>query len=62
MRADAVPTEDPLTVPTPSDIAPLFLRLANADCPEPTGALFNARDWIGRDPWDGFSARDGADA
>ncbi len=63
MRAAAVPDEDPMTLPTPTDIAPIFLRLAHPDCPEPSGAKLNARDWIGRDPWNGIPADDdgGAD-
>jgi NAD(P)-dependent dehydrogenase (short-subunit alcohol dehydrogenase family) len=54
MRAAAAPEEDPLTLPTPQDIAPIFLRLAHADCPEPTGSRFDARDWMGTDPWEGL--------
>jgi len=54
MRAAAVPDEDPSTLPTPADIAPIFLRLAHPDCPEPSGAKLNARDWIGLDPWSGI--------
>lgn len=56
MRRTAVPDEDPQTLPTPTDIAPIFLRLAHAAAPEPTGTLFEARDWIGADPWDGIGA------
>lgn len=55
MRAVAVPDEDPETIPSPADIAPLFLRLAHASSPEPTGAVLNARDWLDRDPWEGIS-------
>lgn len=51
MRAAAVPDEDPQTLPTPADIAPIFLRLAHSEEYEPTGSLFDARDWIGADPW-----------
>ena len=51
MRAAAVPDEDPSTLPTPADISPIFLRLAHARCPEPSGTKFDARDWIGTDPW-----------
>jgi NAD(P)-dependent dehydrogenase (short-subunit alcohol dehydrogenase family) len=54
MRAAAAPDEDPMTLPTPADIAPLFLRLAHRDAPEPSGAVLNARDWIGTDPWEGI--------
>ncbi|HEX9978646.1 MAG TPA: SDR family NAD(P)-dependent oxidoreductase [Acidimicrobiia bacterium] len=56
MRAAARPEEDPLTVPSPADIAPLFLRLAHPDAPEPSGSVLEARDWIGRDPWQGIGA------
>lgn len=56
MRAIAVPDEDPATVPTPRDVAPLFLRLAHPAAPEPTGSRLNARDWIGRDPWEGIAS------
>lgn len=51
MRAAAMPQEDPSTIPTPEDIAPIFLRLAWADCPEPSGTKFEARDWMRRDPF-----------
>ncbi len=54
MRATAIPEEDPSTLPTPEGIAPIFLRLAHPDAPETTGSLFEARDWIGSDPWQGF--------
>ncbi len=57
MRAAAVPGEDPLTLPTPTEIAPIFLRLAHADAPDPTGSQFDARDWIGSDPWKDFPDR-----
>ena len=56
MRAAAVPDEDPATLPTPADIAPLFLRLAHPLAPEPSGSKLDARDWIGRDPWEGIPA------
>ena len=55
MRAAAVPAEDPATVPAPADVAPLFLRLVHPRAPEPTGAVLEARDWIGRDPWEGLT-------
>jgi NAD(P)-dependent dehydrogenase (short-subunit alcohol dehydrogenase family) len=55
MRAVAVPDEDPETLPTPADIAPIFLRLAHPDITEPTGGLFDARDWIDSDPWEGLT-------
>lgn len=53
MRAAAFPDEDPDSLPTAEDIVPVFLYLAGADCPEPTGARLNARDWIGLDPRNG---------
>jgi NAD(P)-dependent dehydrogenase (short-subunit alcohol dehydrogenase family) len=57
MRAQARPDEDPGTVPTPEQIAPLFLRLAHSDAPEPSGARLEAGAWIGRDPWEGLGPR-----
>ena len=51
MRAEAMPEEDPAAIPGPADIAPIFLRLARADHGEESGAKFNARDFIGSDPW-----------
>ena len=46
MRAAAVPGEDPMTLPTPSDIAPVFVYLSSDDSIGETGKEFNARDWI----------------
>jgi NAD(P)-dependent dehydrogenase (short-subunit alcohol dehydrogenase family) len=54
MRAAAVPGEDPATLPSPDEIAPLFLRLAHPEAPEPSGSRLDARDWRGRDPWAGL--------
>lgn len=51
MRAEALPDEDPATIPTPADIAPIFLRLAADEVAEPSGTKFNARDFIDTDPW-----------
>ncbi len=51
MRATAMPDENPEELPTPADIAPVFLYLARADCGEPSGTKLEARAWIGRDPW-----------
>ncbi len=51
MRAEAMPDEDPAAIPTPADIAPIFLRLAAAEVAEPSGTKFNARDFIDTDPW-----------
>ncbi len=56
MRAAAFPAEDPKSIPTPAAITPIFLRLAHASIDEPTGTRFNARDWIGIDPWESLRA------
>lgn len=50
MRAEAMPAEDPTTIPSPTDIMPIFLRLADSTPGAPTGAKFDARDFIGTDP------------
>jgi len=47
MRALAHPEEDPETVPTPDDIAPVFVWLARADT-QVTGQSLDGRDWLGR--------------
>ncbi len=52
MRAEAQPEEDPSTIPSPADIMPVFLFLARADCPEPSGSKLSARDWLSRDPFE----------
>jgi NAD(P)-dependent dehydrogenase (short-subunit alcohol dehydrogenase family) len=49
MRAAAYPEENPMILPTPEDIAPVFVWLARADT-EMNGQSLEARDWIGRDP------------
>jgi NAD(P)-dependent dehydrogenase (short-subunit alcohol dehydrogenase family) len=46
MRAGAYPDEDPETLPTPDDIAPIFVYLASDDSINVTGEAFNARDWM----------------
>jgi len=51
MRAEAMPAEDPTTIPSPADIMPIFLRLAGSTPGAPTGAKLDARDFIGTDPW-----------
>lgn len=62
MRAVALPGEDPMTLPTPAQIAPIFLRLAHARTPEATGARFDARDWMEADPWEGLTTDRDVDA
>jgi len=44
MRAKAYPGEDPLTLPTPDEIAPLFVDLAKASCTQ-SGETMNFRSW-----------------
>ena len=46
MRAGAYPDEDPMTLPTPLDISPVFVYLASDESKGETGKEFNARDWI----------------
>lgn len=46
MRREAYPEEDPETLPTPDDIAPVFVYLASDDSINVTGEALNARDWI----------------
>jgi NAD(P)-dependent dehydrogenase (short-subunit alcohol dehydrogenase family) len=48
MRADAYPEEDPLTLPTPEQITPVFVHLASDESAGVTGQSFEARDFIGR--------------
>ena len=48
MRAEAYPDEDPVTLPTPDDIVPVFLYLASDDSIGVTGQQFDAREWVGR--------------
>ena len=44
MRARAAPEEDPMTLKTPDDIAPLFVELATRECQR-------QGDWINADVW-----------
>ncbi len=44
MRAKAFPGEDPLKLPTPEDLVPLFLDLVLPSCAR-TGDVINFRDW-----------------
>ena len=45
MRAQAAPDEDPATLKTPEDIAPLFVELAAVEC-ERQGDVINADTWL----------------
>lgn len=45
MRAKAFPGEDSATLPSPDDIAPLFVELCGPDL-EANGQTFKARDWL----------------
>ena len=44
MRAQVMPKEDPLTLKTPEDIAPLFVELASPTCTRQT-------EWISAEAW-----------
>ena len=46
MRAQAYPDEDPLTLPEPDDIVPVFVYLASEESADITGQSYNARDWF----------------
>jgi NAD(P)-dependent dehydrogenase (short-subunit alcohol dehydrogenase family) len=46
MRARAYPEEDPMTLPNPEDIVPVFLYLASDESIGITGKSFDAREWI----------------
>src|SRR5574341_862170 len=46
MRARAYPEEDPMTLPLPEDIVPVFLYLASDESVGITSKSFDARDWI----------------
>ncbi len=46
MRAEAYPDEDPATLPTAEEIAPVFVYLASDDSASVTGQSLDARDWI----------------
>lgn len=46
MRADAYPEEDPMTLPTPEDIAEIFVHLASDESKDVTGRAFEARDYL----------------
>jgi len=48
MRADAYPDEDPLTLPAPEEITPVFLYLAADESAGVTGKALEARQWMKR--------------
>jgi NAD(P)-dependent dehydrogenase (short-subunit alcohol dehydrogenase family) len=48
MRAAAYPDEDPMTLPAPEEIVPVFLYLASDDSAAITGQSLDARDWTER--------------
>ncbi len=47
MRAAAYPEEDPLTLPTPEQITPVFVYLASDESRDVTGKSLEARDFLG---------------
>jgi NAD(P)-dependent dehydrogenase (short-subunit alcohol dehydrogenase family) len=49
MRAAAYPEENPLILPTPEEISPVFVWLARPDT-RVTGESLEAQEWIGRNP------------
>jgi NAD(P)-dependent dehydrogenase (short-subunit alcohol dehydrogenase family) len=48
MRAQAYPAEDPMTLPVPDIVVPIFVYLAADASKEVTGQSLNARDWLGK--------------
>lgn len=48
MRAGAYPDEDPTTLPTPEDIAEIFVFLASDESSTTTGQAFEARDYMNK--------------
>lgn len=46
MRAEAYPEEDPFSLPTPEDIAEIFVHLASDESRSVTGQTFEARDYL----------------
>lgn len=46
MRAQAFPSEDPKTLPTPEDHMPLYLYLMGPDSTGKTGEAFDANGWF----------------
>jgi NAD(P)-dependent dehydrogenase (short-subunit alcohol dehydrogenase family) len=50
MRAEAMPGEDPMSLPEPSEIAPLIVQLAQADLGQPTTTVVFDRSGPGATP------------
>ena len=48
MRAQAYPAEDPMTLPTPEAIMPIFVYLASDESRGVSGQALNAREWVGK--------------
>ena len=48
MRAAAYPDEDPLTLPTPEEVAEVFVYLASEESTSVTGQALEARDYLRR--------------
>ena len=48
MRAEAYPDEDPLTLPAPEEIMPIFIYLASDESVGVTGKALEAREWMKR--------------
>lgn len=48
MRAAAAPSEDPMSIPAPADIAPLFVYLSRSDTPFITGQTIKAQEFINK--------------
>jgi NAD(P)-dependent dehydrogenase (short-subunit alcohol dehydrogenase family) len=48
MRARAYPAEDPMTLPSPDEVVPIFVHLASDASNKITGQSLNARDWLGK--------------
>jgi len=48
MRARAYPDEDPMKLPAPEEIMPIFLYLASDESVDVTGKALEAHDWIKR--------------
>lgn len=48
MRAAAYPAEDPMLLPTPEAITPIFIYLASDESMGVSGRSFDAQDWLGR--------------